>query len=64
MTRTLTWLIYAGGVFLGRLLPGPFPLSFASAEIAVTAAGLVLLLHWAFNRRWRRWWPGRPGGVR
>jgi hypothetical protein len=63
MSRTGTWLLYTAGVFAGRLLPGPFPMTFASAEIAVTGAALVLLLHWSFNRKWKRWWPRQPRGV-
>lgn len=61
MNRTTVWLLYSVGVLLGRMMPAPRPMSVAAAEIAITGAGLGLLLHWVFNRRWKRYWPPRGG---
>lgn len=63
MSRTLTWICFTVGVFLGRLLPAPWPLSLGTTMNIVISAALVLLLHWALNRRWRRWWPGGLEGC-
>lgn len=61
MNRTTTWICFTIGVFLGRLIPWPWPISMATAESAVVSAAMVLLLHWAMNRRWRRAWPMHRG---
>lgn len=53
MPRWLIWIMYAGGMLVSRLLPGP-NLSWTTTVLILAASGVTLAIHWAWNRDWSR----------